>query len=114
MTVQYLRDDNVMCASVWFECFGGLFWSQNPWYMGGKCDNKECNLKMRASISYGFGIREKEWHQGGWASPTVLVWKSVAHHLILNIIPNYFTAGTRPMVGENQQLVTNEPVGFEK
>ena len=30
------NDDNVMCASFWFEMFGGFFWCQNPWYMGGE------------------------------------------------------------------------------
>ena len=33
-----------MCASVWFELFGGLFSCQTPWYMRGKCDNKKGGL----------------------------------------------------------------------
>ena len=36
--------DNVLHASVWFECFGGLFECQNPWYMSGQFDNKEEDL----------------------------------------------------------------------
>lgn len=38
------NDDNVMRADVWFEYFGGLFWFQNLWFMGGKRDNKEWDL----------------------------------------------------------------------
>ena len=33
-----------MCASVWFEFFDGLLQCQNPWYVRGKCDNKEGEL----------------------------------------------------------------------
>ena len=40
-------DDNVMCASAWFEFFGGLFRSRNPCCMGGKLDKK--------GVKYGLG-----------------------------------------------------------
>ena len=35
-----------MHVSMWFEFFGGLFDVKNPWYMGGKCDNKEGDLTI--------------------------------------------------------------------
>ena len=33
--------DKLMCVGVWFDFFRDLFQCQNPWYMGGKLDNKE-------------------------------------------------------------------------
>ena len=36
-----VNDDNVMCASVWFEFFGNIFLFENLSYLGGKRDNKE-------------------------------------------------------------------------
>ena len=39
------NNDNVMCASVWFGFFVGLFlMSKNLLYMRGKCDTKEGDL----------------------------------------------------------------------
>ena len=29
------NDNNVMCASMWYEFFGSLVQRQNPWYMEG-------------------------------------------------------------------------------
>ena len=34
----------MICASMWFEFYGGLLQCQELWYIGWKYDNKEGNL----------------------------------------------------------------------
>ena len=52
------NDDNVMCASVWFEFLGGLLQCQNLWYMWGKHDNKEEDLNWEQPFPRVFGCKK--------------------------------------------------------
>ena len=40
-----------MCASVWFEFFGNLFYFQFPWFIGGERDKKEWDLNCENPFS---------------------------------------------------------------
>ena len=48
-----------MHANVQFEFFGDLFQRQNPWYMRGKCDNKEWALNREHPFPRVSKIQEK-------------------------------------------------------
>jgi hypothetical protein len=39
-----------MRVTVWFKFFGSLLWCPNPWYMGGKRDNKEWDFNWEHSF----------------------------------------------------------------
>ena len=48
-----------MRASLWFEIFGDLFQCQNPWYMGGKPDNKEWGLNGEPPLHMVLGYNRR-------------------------------------------------------
>ena len=54
------NDDNMMCASVWFEFFVGLLQCQNPWYMGGECDNKDWDLNREHPFPKVLGYKRRK------------------------------------------------------
>ena len=101
MTINY-NDDDVMSASVWFVLFGGQLQCQNPWYMGGKCDNKEGDLNWEYEIG-------SDINKGNIMEVTVhfrvLCWMNDWH-----VCMHFSSLPISPTNGENWPLVTNEPI----
>ena len=51
-----------MRASVCFDFWGDLLLCQNPWYTGGKRDNKMWDLKLEHPFQKVLGMLEEEQH----------------------------------------------------
>ena len=69
-------DDNVMCANVWFEFFGGLFWWQNPWYIRGKYGHKEGHVKWANLLCRVWGCkRGSDITEGDITDVRVYMWR---------------------------------------
>jgi len=58
-TLQQQQWWHVMCASTWFEFYGGLLKCQNLCYMGGKCDNKERDINRTRMLPRVLGYERR-------------------------------------------------------